>query len=139
MTDAMMPRPGWTAEADGIATPMQLTEDEFRHLLTAGKVTLECPRCDHPERTGPAVGQHPGQQPATGEHRIRWYAYIRHDDGRRELIPKTSTMRGMWAWEARCSCGRETRTGGATRSHLEQLIWEHKHGFNDWHPLEVAR
>ena len=61
-------------------------------------------------------------------HRIRWFVY---SGG--ELIPREATMRGAWPYEARCSCGWETRTGGAVRSFIEREIADHKfdveHGF----------
>lgn len=61
-------------------------------------------------------------------HRIRWYV---HSGG--ELIPRESSMRGAWPFEAKCSCGWETRTGGAVRSYVAFLIRDHKfdveHGF----------
>lgn len=62
------------------------------------------------------------------EHRIRHYVY---SGG--ELIPRESSMRGAWPCEAKCSCGWETRTGGAVRSFVDSEVAEHKfdveHGF----------
>lgn len=54
-------------------------------------------------------------------HRMKWFVYaggvrVRH----------TSTMRGQWGYDVTCSCGWETTTGGATRSHIEDEIYIHK-------------
>lgn len=61
-------------------------------------------------------------------HRIRHYVYAGV-----QLIPRESSMRGTWACEAKCSCGWETRTGGAVRSWIEREVAEHKfdveHGY----------
>lgn len=68
-------------------------------------------------------------------HRIRHYVYGIPGD-RSTLIPRESTMRGAWACEAKCSCGWETRTGGAVRSWIDREVADHKfdveHGF--WRP-----
>ena len=68
-------------------------------------------------------------------HRIRWYVYAGG-----ELVPREASMRGAWPCEAKCSCGWETRTGGAVRSWIERAVREHKwdveHGF--WNPEEVT-
>jgi hypothetical protein len=53
--------------------------------------------------------------------RIRWFAVT---EGQR--IPATSTMRGTWGWDATCSCGWDTRTGGATRSYVREEVRLHK-------------
>lgn len=62
------------------------------------------------------------------QHRIRWYVYAGE-----VMIPRESTMRGEWPCEAKCSCGWETKTGGAVRSFIEKAIADHKfdvaHGF----------
>lgn len=57
----------------------------------------------------------------TTVHRIRHYVY----DGD-ELIPRESSMRGAWECEAKCSCGWETRAGGAVRSWIDREIADHK-------------
>jgi hypothetical protein len=62
-------------------------------------------------------------------HRIRWWVYTGGTDerGRREKIRRCATMRGWWpGYDADCSCGWETRTGGAVRSYIEHEVWEHK-------------
>lgn len=63
------------------------------------------------------------------KHRIRWYVWA---EGVK--MQHTANMRGMWGWDAACSCGWESRTGGATRRSVERLVWSHKwnaaHGFD---------
>lgn len=55
-------------------------------------------------------------------HRIRWYVVV---DGQR--IPKTSAMRGTWpGYEATCSCGWDSRTGGALRRVVAEKVADHK-------------
>jgi hypothetical protein len=55
------------------------------------------------------------------DHRIRWYVYAGS-----ERIPRTSGMRGLWGYDVTCSCGWETRTGGAVRRYIEDEVWTHK-------------
>ena len=75
------------------------------------------------------------------EHKIRWYARI--PIGSQEApdgwLPRTAQMRGTWGWDVRCSCGMETRTGGATRSSIRELIWLHKvirADYPGWWPIK---
>ena len=56
------------------------------------------------------------------KHRIRWYVYAGD-----EMIPHTASMRGTWGYDVKCSCGWESRTGGATRTSVERDVWFHKH------------
>lgn len=66
------------------------------------------------------------------EHRIRHYVYLVPGD-RSTLIPRERSMQGPWPCEAKCSCGWETRTGGAVRSWINREVEDHKfdvtHGF----------
>jgi hypothetical protein len=55
------------------------------------------------------------------EHRISWFAYA---DGKR--IPRTASMRGTWGYDVTCSCGWDSRTGGATKSYLTAEVQLHK-------------
>lgn len=55
------------------------------------------------------------------EHKIRWFVYAGN-----ELIPFQSSMRGQWGYEAKCSCGWQTRTGGALRRYVRSLTEDHK-------------
>lgn len=64
------------------------------------------------------------------EHKIRWF--VKAGD---EFIPREASMRGRWDFEAKCSCGWETHTGGAVRSYIQSRVDDHKfdveHGFWD--------
>jgi hypothetical protein len=47
-------------------------------------------------------------------------------------MPYESSMRGTWGWDATCSCGWQTRTGGAVRSSVLESVQDHKkyeHGY----------
>lgn len=56
-------------------------------------------------------------------HRMAWYVYAGA-----EKIRHTASMRGAWGYDVTCSCGWETRTGGAVRSYIEAEVWLHKMG-----------
>ena len=56
------------------------------------------------------------------KHRISWWVYAG-----RERIRHTATMRGQWGYDATCSCGWDTKTGGATRRYVADEVWFHKH------------
>ena len=53
--------------------------------------------------------------------RITWWVYAGSD-----RIRRTATMRGQWSYDATCTCGWDTRTGGAVRSYIEREIYFHK-------------
>lgn len=57
----------------------------------------------------------------TTTHRVRWFVYV---DGK--PVPHQATMRGPWGYDAKCSCGWETRTGGAVRSYVQGEVRFHK-------------
>lgn len=59
-------------------------------------------------------------------HRGRWYVWAWDGQGHSEKLLHTATMRGLWGWDVKCSCGWETRTGGATRRSVEQDLWKHR-------------
>jgi hypothetical protein len=55
-------------------------------------------------------------------HRATWYVWAGS-----EKIRRTAQMRGAWGFDATCSCGQyETRTGGGTRTYVEELMWDHR-------------
>lgn len=54
-------------------------------------------------------------------HRITWWVYAGA-----ERIRRTAKMRGSWGYDATCSCGWDSRTGGAVRSYVEREVWLHK-------------
>jgi hypothetical protein len=55
------------------------------------------------------------------EHRISWYVYVGG-----ERVRRAATMRGTWGYDVTCSCGWETKTGGATKSYVAGEVWLHK-------------
>lgn len=56
-------------------------------------------------------------------HRVRWFAR----DGGPDRIPRNRHMNGRdWGWDATCSCGWETRTGGAIQERIREAIAEHR-------------
>lgn len=56
-------------------------------------------------------------------HRIRWYGVVSGD----ELVPRNRRMNGRdWGWEAKCSCGWESRTGGAIEAEVRRKIADHR-------------
>lgn len=61
---------------------------------------------------------------ASAQHAIRWYVYAG-----REKIRRTATMRGQWSYDAECSCGWKTSTGGAVKRYIDDEVWMHKNGF----------
>lgn len=54
-------------------------------------------------------------------HSIRWYVYAGS-----ERIPYTSTMRGTWGYDAVCSCGWDSKTGGGVRRWVQEKVADHK-------------
>lgn len=61
----------------------------------------------------------------TTTHRISWFVYVGFGADR-ERIPHTATMRGRWDYDAVCTCGWDTRTGGAVRSFIKREVAMHK-------------
>jgi hypothetical protein len=60
-------------------------------------------------------------EPAT-THRITWWVWAGG-----EKLRHTSQMRGTWGWDASCTCGWQTRTGGAVKAYVANEVWFHKH------------
>lgn len=58
-------------------------------------------------------------------HRISWWVYAGRD-----RIRRTATMRGQWGYDATCTCGWDTQTGGATRGYVTDQVWLHKRGLS---------
>lgn len=56
-----------------------------------------------------------------GTAKITWWVW----SGNTKLR-HTSAMRGTWGWDASCSCGWESRTGGATRNSVKNDVYFHK-------------
>jgi hypothetical protein len=62
-------------------------------------------------------------------HRISWWAYAWNHEGRKDRLPAKSYMRvreGWVAWDASCSCGWESRSGGAIRASVARDVRKHK-------------
>jgi hypothetical protein len=60
---------------------------------------------------------------------IKWFVYAGE-----EKIAHNSTMRGTWGYDAECSCGWKTTTGGAIKSCVSEEVKWHKildHNY-DW-------
>jgi hypothetical protein len=53
--------------------------------------------------------------------RIKWFVYSGD-----EKIPYESSMRGTWGFDAECSCGWKTVTGGAIKSCVIDEVQSHK-------------
>lgn len=63
------------------------------------------------------------------EHRISWWAYAWGMNGATEMIPRTRAMKAREGWrafDASCSCGWKTRTGGALEAWIRREIRLHK-------------
>ena len=54
-------------------------------------------------------------------HRITWFVWAGG-----EKIRRTASMRGQWGHDAACTCGWETKTGGATRRSVQDDVDLHK-------------
>lgn len=58
---------------------------------------------------------------------IKWFVYAGS-----EKIRYTSSMCGTWGYDAECSCGWQSRTGGATKRCVLEEVQSHKtteHGY----------
>lgn len=54
-------------------------------------------------------------------HRIRWFGIASG-----ERIPRNPSMNGRdWGWDVSCSCGWETRTGGAIQERIREAVQHH--------------
>lgn len=59
--------------------------------------------------------------PTTEKVQIKWFVWSMG-----QMLPHDSSMRGNWGWDAKCSCGWETRTGGAIKSNVREKVELHK-------------
>lgn len=60
--------------------------------------------------------------PTNGErHRVSRWVYAGD-----QRIRHTAAMRGAWSWDATCSCGWDSRTGGGTRRYVDEKVADHK-------------
>lgn len=62
-------------------------------------------------------------------HSIQWFGRIEPCPEFPEgLVPRTSMMQGRdWGWDVRCSCGWESRTGGAIQARLREMVAFHRY------------
>lgn len=69
------------------------------------------------------AGQPPVPEPvASAKHSTRWWAYVEGQRSRR-----TSAMAdSAYLWDATCSCGWDSDTGGDTMGNVDKLVLEHK-------------
>lgn len=82
-----------------------------------------------------ATEQRPTKRIVEG-HRITWWVHAWDGQGHSEKLRHTSTMRGLWGWDASCECGWESRTGGATKSSVQRDVRDHKCDVTgDWRQL----
>jgi hypothetical protein len=54
-------------------------------------------------------------------HKIRWFVWAGD-----EMIPRTAIMRGTWGYDVKCSCGWESKTGGALERYVRSEVELHK-------------
>jgi hypothetical protein len=59
-------------------------------------------------------------------HKIKWWAYAYDSAGNEQLIRRSDAMRGSWGYDVTCSCGWQSRTGGAIRAYVQQEVRRHK-------------
>jgi hypothetical protein len=74
-------------------------------------------------------------QTETQTHRARWYGVAYDREARQSYrTPRTSHMNDAdWGWDAVCSCGYDTRTGGAIAVRVREMLAEHRWDVkNDW-------
>ena len=60
------------------------------------------------------------------KHRIQWWAYAYDSEGNEQKIRRSDSMRGPWGYDVTCSCGWESRTGGAIRAYVQKEVYWHK-------------
>ena len=61
------------------------------------------------------------------EHRATWWVWgWNSSTGEQRKMRHASTMRGTWGWDVTCSCGWESRTGGATRASVQRDLDDHR-------------
>jgi hypothetical protein len=59
--------------------------------------------------------------PTASKVQIKWFVYAG-----RQKFPHKNTMRGDWGYDAECSCGWSSKTGGAIYSYVEAEVKSHK-------------
>jgi hypothetical protein len=65
----------------------------------------------------------------TPRHVIRWYLWQPAPGRAAVKVRHTGPARNVTGgWDAECSCGWQSATGGATRHHIQREVWRHKAG-----------
>ena len=55
-------------------------------------------------------------------------------------LPKTASMRGAWdGYDFTCSCGYESKTGGAIKSCVTELMEKHKRFDHDYEWVSTVK
>jgi hypothetical protein len=63
----------------------------------------------------------------TPRHTIRWFVYAGGYGQPLERLPRTASMRGSWVgYDAECSCGKGSQTGGAIKARITEWVEDHK-------------
>lgn len=62
------------------------------------------------------------QTPASA-HRITWWVYVGSPPQR---VRREATMSGTWDYDATCSCGWDSSTGGGLERYVRERVSEHK-------------
>lgn len=67
-------------------------------------------------------------------HTIRWYAEPGH-------VPRNRHMRGasFAGWDAECSCGWGSHTGGSIQERVRDAVAEHRYDACDGPPRPLTR
>lgn len=55
-------------------------------------------------------------------HQATWFVWSGGEKMRR-----TSKMMGTWGYDVTCSCGWQSRTGGATKRSVEDALFDHRY------------
>jgi len=74
------------------------------------------------------MGAATARDPEQAGHRISWFAVLPGDFAAgRTRIPRNRHMNGRdWGWDATCTCGWDSRTGGAIQARVEDAIADHR-------------
>lgn len=69
------------------------------------------------------------------KHQIKWFVYSAG-----QKLAREATMRGSWdGYDAECSCGWATHTGGAIKARVAEAVHDHKWEVENgwWHPQGI--
>ena len=71
--------------------------------------------------------------PTTEKVQIKWFVWSMD-----QRMPYESSMRGNWGYDAECSCGWGSHTGGAIRRCVQEEVRLHKIMEHNYSRLAVA-